>query len=33
VRATGGLRVKPLCPFVREWIEKHPDYQDLTRPR
>ncbi len=26
-----GLRVRPLCPFVRAWIEKHPDYADLTR--
>jgi uncharacterized protein len=33
VRADGGLRVRPLCPFVRAWIDHHPDYQDLTRPR
>jgi predicted GNAT family acetyltransferase len=31
VRTRGGLRVRPLCPFVRSWIEHHPDYQDLTR--
>jgi predicted GNAT family acetyltransferase len=31
VRARGDLRVRPLCPFVRAWIEEHPDYQDLTR--
>jgi predicted GNAT family acetyltransferase len=31
VRASGTLRVRPLCPFVRDWIEQHPDYQDLTR--
>ncbi|QYJ04014.1 N-acetyltransferase [Nocardioides panacisoli] len=24
-----GLRVRPTCPFVRAWIEKHPDHQDL----
>jgi len=24
-----GLKVKPVCPFTRSWIEKHPDYQDL----
>jgi uncharacterized protein len=30
VRASGTLRVRPLCPFVRDWIEQHPDYQDLT---
>ncbi|MGZ4453597.1 MAG: GNAT family N-acetyltransferase [Nocardioides sp.] len=26
-----GLRVVPECPFVKAWIEKHPDYADLTR--
>jgi uncharacterized protein len=31
VRDTGGLRVRPLCPFVRAWIDQHPDYADLTR--
>jgi predicted GNAT family acetyltransferase len=31
VRETGGLRVRPRCPFVRGWIDKHPDYADLTR--
>jgi predicted GNAT family acetyltransferase len=31
VRATGGLRVRPSCPFVRAWIDKHPEYADLTR--
>jgi predicted GNAT family acetyltransferase len=31
VRADGGLRVRPLCPFVRAWIGNHPDYADLTR--
>lgn len=25
-----GLRVVPLCPFVKGWIEKHPDYADLV---
>jgi len=24
-----GLKVKPVCPFTRSWIDKHPDYQDL----
>ena len=24
-----GLRVLPVCPFVQEWIRRHPDYQDL----
>jgi predicted GNAT family acetyltransferase len=25
-----GLRVVAQCPFVRSWIERHPDYADLT---
>lgn len=25
-----GLRVLPYCPFVRSWLTKHPDYQDLV---
>jgi uncharacterized protein len=32
VRAKGGT-VVPLCSFVRGWIEKHPDYQDLVAER
>lgn len=24
-----GLKVRPLCAFVKAWIDKHPDYQDL----
>lgn len=24
-----GLLVRPLCPFVRAFIEGHPDYADL----
>jgi predicted GNAT family acetyltransferase len=31
VRADGGLQVVARCPFIRGWIEKHPDYQDLVR--
>ncbi|MGI5130815.1 GNAT family N-acetyltransferase [Pseudonocardia sp. CA-107938] len=26
-----GLRVVAVCPYVKAWIEKHPDYADLTR--
>jgi len=29
VRAS-GLKLIPQCPFVKAWIEKHPDYQDLV---
>ena len=25
-----GLRVVPLCPFVRSYIAKHPEYQTLV---
>ena len=27
-----GLRVRPLCPFIRGWIGKHPEYADLVVP-
>jgi len=29
VRSQGGTIV-PQCPFVRGWIERHPDYADLV---
>ena len=29
VRAHGGS-VVPTCPFVRGWIERHPEYADLV---
>lgn len=25
-----GLAVLPYCPFIRQWIAKHPDYLDLV---
>jgi uncharacterized protein len=25
-----GLRVRPLCPYIRGWIERHPGYADLV---
>lgn len=28
VRGSGD-KVVPTCPFIKSWIEKHPDYQDL----
>jgi uncharacterized protein len=29
-----GLRVLPLCPFIKAWIDRHPDYASLVyRPR
>ena len=30
VRAEGRHEVLPLCPFIKGWIGKHPDYQDLV---
>ena len=29
VRTTGGRKVLPLCPFVKGWMLKHPEYTDL----
>lgn len=28
-----GLAVLPLCPFVKSWIRRHPDYADLVYSR
>lgn len=25
-----GLSAVPVCPFLKSWIDKHPDYQDLV---
>lgn len=30
VRAAGERRVLPLCPFIKAWIGRHPDYVDLV---
>ncbi|MCP2260886.1 hypothetical protein LX15_004606 [Streptoalloteichus tenebrarius] len=27
-----GRVVRPLCPFVADWIRRHPDYLDLVDP-
>jgi len=24
-----GLRMRPLCPFVKAYLERHPEYDDL----
>jgi uncharacterized protein len=26
-----GLKVKPLCPFAKAYIERHPEYADLLK--
>lgn len=31
VRAAGTRRVVPRCPFIKAWIDQHPDYADLVR--
>jgi uncharacterized protein len=28
-----GLRLVPVCPFVRTYLERHPEDRELTRPR
>lgn len=25
-----GLTVRPLCPFIKSWIDKHEEYADLV---
>ncbi|MDO5058568.1 MAG: GNAT family N-acetyltransferase [Neisseria sp.] len=30
--AAKGLKVKPVCPLVRAYIAKHPEYQANTVP-
>ncbi|WP_028644089.1 GNAT family N-acetyltransferase [Nocardioides sp. URHA0020] len=30
VRATGTHQVLPLCPFIKSWIDKHPEYAELV---
>ncbi len=30
VRASVGRRVVPRCPFIKGWIERHPEYADLV---
>ncbi|MBA3782594.1 GNAT family N-acetyltransferase [Nocardioides sp. InS609-2] len=32
VRADGTRTVKPDCPFIKGWIERHPDYAPLVAP-
>ena len=29
VRADGRRKVVPRCPFIKGWIDRHPDYKDL----
>jgi len=27
-----GLKVRPICPFMAGYINKHPEWQDLVHP-
>jgi predicted GNAT family acetyltransferase len=27
---TEGLKVQPLCPFIKLYIQKHPEYQSIS---
>ncbi len=27
-----GLRVEPVCPFIKSYVEEHPEYADLIAP-
>lgn len=27
-----GLKIVPRCPFVREYVARHPEYQDIIQP-
>lgn len=29
VRDAGERRVVPRCPFIKAWIDRHPDYREL----
>ena len=31
VRADGTRQVVPKCPFIRSWIESHPEFASLVR--
>lgn len=30
VRAEGTRKALPLCPFIKSWIQRHPDYLPIT---
>ena len=30
VRSTGTHRVLTMCPFIKGWMQRHPEYQDLA---
>lgn len=30
LRQEGTRKALPVCPFIKGWIERHPDYLDIT---
>ncbi len=30
LRAEGTRKALPVCPFIKGWIERHPDYLEVT---
>lgn len=32
VRADGTRRVVPQCPFMKAYVKRHPEYDDLVHP-
>ncbi len=28
-----GMALRPLCPYVKDFLEKHPEYRDLVAPK
>ncbi|CCH76022.1 conserved hypothetical protein [Nostocoides japonicum T1-X7] len=30
IRSGGDRRVVPVCPFIKAWIARHPDYEELV---
>ncbi|NYD41988.1 hypothetical protein BJZ21_002071 [Nocardioides panaciterrulae] len=30
VRDDGGRKVRPVCPFIKTWIDKHPEFATLV---
>ena len=32
IRSRGQL-IRPVCPYVKAWLRKHPEYGDLVAPK
>ncbi len=31
IRARGGPRIVPVCPYVRSWLKRNPQYLDMVQ--